>query len=411
MTVSSFEFSTEISASSTYQSQWHLHGRTIDRRHCRSIKAEQGWRLLGGYGCEQIVIAFADDGCQMDAVTSWAENKFLAAAFLDQGRLICEDPQQIKELMFIPGHRHGTALAGLIAGSVNSVLPVGVAPGCRLLPVRWEYDKRFLITFQGFHTILMALKDKIDIFINTWASLPHMNFPEKTINLIHELSRCGGRRGKGILFVWAAGNSSCPLEFQADFPVPYSGFVENNVFCNGKYSNVFTHSLCHKENVLIVSAIDLYGRRAHYSNYGPGLSLCAPSNNRHCFDAYPIIAPGLTTRSGDALGYTNNFKGTSGAAGLVAGVAALTLSANPQLNAVELAEILRHTAAKDLNCNPYDEHRYAAPDSTIGKVTDLPVTPFRHGEFDSYGWSPWFGHGLADAEQAVAAALAMNIYK
>lgn len=409
MTAHSFKLPPELLASFAYQSQWHLHGRTVDGQYCRSVNAEQAWCHLNGYGREEIIIAFADDGCQMDLVASRADNKFAAAAFLEQGRLIYAAPQEIKTQMFIPGYRHGTALAGLIAGAVSAERPVGVAPGCRLLPVRWEYDKRFHITLQGFHTILTALEDKIDIFINTWASLPHMKFPDKTISLIRELSRCGGRRGKGILFIWAAGNSGCPIHFQADSPVPYAGYVENNVFCDGRYSAVFTHSLCNIENVLTVAAVNLYGRRAHYSSYGPGIALCAPSNNRHCFDAFPFSEPGLTTRSGDIGGYTHNFKGTSGAAGLVAGVAALTLSANPQLNACELADILRCTAARDLDCRPYEEHRYPAPGSAAGEVTDLPLLPFRHGGFDSCGWSPWFGYGLVDAEQAVIAALAMDI--
>lgn len=407
MTPLSFILPQELFASSAYQSQWHLHGRTTDGQRCRSVNAEQAWCSLQGYGRDDIVIAFADDGCQMDAVASCVNDKFAAAAFLENGRLIYDTPQQIKAQMFVPGHRHGTALAGLIAGAMEANFPVGVAPGCRLLPVRWEYNKRFRITPQGFFTILKTLEDKIDIFINTWASLPHMTFPDKTIGLIREMSQQGGRRGKGVLFIWAAGNSGCPIQYKADFPVPYTGYVENNIFCDGRYSAEFSHSLCSLENVLTVAAINLHGRRAHYSSYGPGISLCAPSNNRHCFDAFPFSEPGLTTRSGDIEGYTHNFKGTSGAAGLVAGAAALTLSANPQLNACELAGILRRTAAKDLDFRPYPEHRYPATGTATGQVTDLPLMPFRNGEFNSSGWSPWFGHGLVDAKQAVIAAQAM----
>ncbi|WP_304167883.1 S8 family serine peptidase [Lonsdalea britannica] len=411
MTPHSLILPQELLTSSLYQSQWHLHGRTTDGQRCRSVNAEQAWCRLKGYGRDDIVIAFADDGCQMDAVASGIDDKFAAAAFLEKGKLVYATPQQIKAQMFVPRHRHGTALAGLIAGAMDTGFPVGVAPGCRLLPVRWEYDKRFRITQQGFYTILKALEDKTDIFINTWASLPHMKFSDKTIGLIRELSRQGGRRGKGILFIWAAGNSGCPIQFQADSPIPYAGYVENNVFCDGRYSAEFTHSLCGLENVMTVAAINLHGRRAHYSSYGPGISLCAPSNNSHCFDAFPFNEPGLTTRSSDVEGYTHNFKGTSGAAGLVAGVAALTLSANPQLNACELAGILRRTAVKNLDFRPYEEHLYFAPASSTGQVTDLPLVPFRNGEFNSNGWSPWFGYGLVDAEQAVIAAQTMDVKK
>lgn len=404
MSPSSFSLPSHLLTSATYQSQWHLHGRLPNGQRCRSVNAENAWLRLNGYGSREVVIAFADDGCLMEAVASSVDDKFVAAAFMEKGRLVYDAPKEIQTQMFIPGYRHGTALAGLIAGEVNTSLPVGVAPGCRLFPVRWEYDNRFNISPRGFHTILTELADKIDIFINTWASLPHMKFPDETIKLIRELAHRGGRRGKGILFVWAAGNSGSPIQFRADSSAPYAGYVKDNRFCEGRFSSDFTHSLCDLENVLTVSAINLHGRRSHYSSYGPGIALCAPSNNSHCFDAFPFNEPGLTTRSADAKGYTDNFKGTSGAAGVVAGVTALTLSANPQLNASELASILRQTAAKDLDSTPYAEHRYSVLNSGVSEISDLPLEAFRNGAFDDRGWSPWFGYGLADAVKAVCVA-------
>jgi len=405
MTMSSFILSSELVSSAGYQAQWHLHGRRLSGQLCRSVNAEQAWLQLNDYGSRDIVIAFADDGCQLDAISSRYNEKFVAAAYLKKGSLISSPPQQIKDSMFVSGHRHGTALAGLIAGEIHRSLPTGVAPGCSLLPVRWEYDDGFYISQQGFNSIIRYLADKADIFVNTWASLPHMRFSDENIKLINNLAKNVGRRGKGILFIWAAGNSGCPIHFHSESPVAYTGYVKDNVLFESRFSTDFTHSLCDLENVLTVAATNFYGRRAHYSCYGPGISLCAPSNNRHCFDAYPFNEPGLTTRSGDYRGYTHNFKGTSGAAGLVAGVAALTLSANPQLSACELANILCTTAAKDLDMRSYTEHRYEVFGLTENRVSDLPLVPFRHGTFDVNGWSPWFGHGLVDAGRAVNMAL------
>lgn len=400
-----FTLSPQLLVSPGYQAQWHLHGRTSDGSTCCSVKAEQAWTRLRGFGNEEIVIAFSDDGCHTDAVAPSSSCKFAAAAYLEQGELVYGNPQEVKEKMVIPGHRHGTALAGLIAGPLDVVLPIGVAPGCRLLPVRWEYKDRFRITQKGFNTILTTLADKVDIFINTWASLPNMIFSEDNVRLIQELSYSGGRRGKGIIFIWAAGNSGCPIHYEASSLIPYTGYVENGSFYSGRFASTFFHSLCHLENVLIVSAINQQGRRAHYSCYGPGITLCAPSNNSHCFDAYTFSEPGLTTRSGDIKGYTHNFKGTSGASALVAGVAALTLSANQNLSASELANILRKTAAKDLDFRPYPEHRYPCQNFDGKDVSDLPLRQFNSGEFNHQGWSPWFGYGLVDAEKAVNLAL------
>lgn len=205
MSHSLFSLSPQLLGCSAYQSQWHLHGRLLNGQECRSVNAEKAWCHLNGYGNKEVVIAFADDGCLIDAVDSNIDDKFLAAAFMKNGKLNYASARDFKDQMFIPGRRHGTALAGLIAGPVNNSLPVGVAPGCRLLPVRWEYNGRFQITPRGFHTILNELSDKIDIFVNTWASLPHMNFPDETVRLMQELAHSGGRRGKGILFVWLQG--------------------------------------------------------------------------------------------------------------------------------------------------------------------------------------------------------------
>ena len=58
---------------------------------------------------------------------------------------------------------------------------------------------------------------------------------------------------------------------------------------------------------------------------------------------------GLTTSFGPPLQITRRFKGTSGAAALVAGVAALVISANNDLTAAQVCDVLERTASKDLD--------------------------------------------------------------
>lgn len=81
---------------------------------------------------------------------------------------------------------------------------------------------------------------------------------------------------------------------------------------------------------------------------------------------------------------TDRLKGTSAAAALVAGVAALVIEANPSLSATEVCEILTRTASHDLMIKP----RTHAMDGPFA-----PVAPFDRGDFSADGWSPWFGHG------------------
>lgn len=74
---------------------------------------------------------------------------------------------------------------------------------------------------------------------------------------------------------------------------------------------------------------------AHFSNYGPRVTVYAPGDLRH----------DLTCSSGADNGYRNEFGGTSGAAAKVAGTIALMLEANPQLTHCEIKYILRETGS------------------------------------------------------------------
>ncbi|MDW8201557.1 MAG: proprotein convertase P-domain-containing protein, partial [Cyanobacteriota bacterium SKYGB_h_bin112] len=87
--------------------------------------------------------------------------------------------------------------------------------------------------------------------------------------------------------------------------------------------------------------------------------------------------------SGD---YTDDFGGTSSACPLVAGVAALMLSANPNLTAREVRQLLEQTADKIIDNDP---------DPQLG---------LRHGTYEHGGHSQWFGYGRINAYNAVKAA-------
>lgn len=95
------------------------------------------------------------------------------------------------------------------------------------------------------------------------------------------------------------------------------------------------------------------------------------------------------------------FGGTSSATPLSAGVAALVLSANPALTWIEVRQILRDTAEK-INAgttevhptNPAGDFRWRDANGTFSVVTGLPPV-----------WSPGYGFGRVDAEEAVEEAL------
>ncbi|HEX6642640.1 MAG TPA: S8 family serine peptidase, partial [Thermoanaerobaculia bacterium] len=148
-----------------------------------------------------------------------------------------------------------------------------------------------------------------------------------------------------------------------------------------------------------VGAVASTGHRSHYSNYGSGLRLCAPSDNSHLYGFPDVVPESLSIRSSPS---TSVFRiapgGTSTAAAIVAGVAGLVISANPELTSQEVVSILQQTATKDLVTTPYDEPRDDfRPIDQDGTFKDI--------DHPDGTWSPWFGFGAVNARAAVAKAL------
>ena len=134
------------------------------------------------------------------------------------------------------------------------------------------------------------------------------------------------------------------------------------------------------DGVIAVGAIDRYGSIQTYSQRGSELDLVAPSGL--CNFQGDVVTtdragslgynPNITSVTDLAdLNYTQRFGGTSAACPQVAGVAALMLSANPNLTVNQVRSILRNTA------------------------TDLGTT----------GFDTTYGYGLVNAYAAVCSAL------
>jgi len=315
---------------------------------------------------------------------------------------------------------HGTSCAGVAAAELDGIHTVGVAPGCRLLPIKWESSGPFLlISDSKLRTVLNFINDKVDILSNSWGGRPHTRWSLLTINTIKQLASSGGRQGQGIIFLWAAGNQNCPIHHTASIDVPYTRGFQRNPFTGilewvgVQTSQAFTHDLADQPGVLIVGAIASNAQRTHYSNYGTGLDLAAPSNNVHTYLRLTVDGLDITTATGsdDDLTplVTDSFGGTSSATPLVAGIAALVISANPELSASDVISLLKRTASKDLDFTPYAKTPPAIFDPT--PTWDVsPITPFDDGRFNDIGssdgtWSPWFGYGCVNAEAAVQEAL------
>jgi subtilisin-like proprotein convertase family protein/subtilisin family serine protease len=402
-----------------YSKQWHLHTSLNHPQYDprSSSKCEGAWALLDNFGSNGVVVAVADDGCKLDHFDVDSADKFASWAYFEGGRLVTRaDIDADPKSMYQTGANHGTACCAVIGAEIDAVMTVGGAPECRLLPIKWESNGPLLdISDSKLRAAIDYIADKVDVMSNSWGSSPRSFWPTIVTNRINELSLTGGRRGKGIVFLWAAGNENCLINHMADEKVPYTNGWKKKIdgswdWVGVRRTKVFSHNLAELPGVMHIAALASTAKRSHYSNYGPGISLTAPSSNS--FEYGPRLTVrglGITTATGKAVGVRNNFGGTSSATPLVAGIAALTISANPNLSATEVISILKQTASKDLDFTGYP--RTPPANYNIDTSWDVsPVAPFNSGHFQDNGdadgsWSPWFGHGRVDAQAAVAEAI------
>ncbi|MDX1984888.1 MAG: proprotein convertase P-domain-containing protein [Bryobacteraceae bacterium] len=412
-----------VPTDSHYLEQWHLHTRRshslFDRRS--SSRCEGAWQLLDNFGSAEVVVCVTDDGCRLDHRDFDSTGKFAGFGFFQGNQFITNlSPGADRARMYEDGEDHGTACAGVIGAEIDAGLTVGAAPGCRLLPIKWELIREdrgeFLAISDGkLLAVLDFVADKVDVISNSWGSSPQSNSSAVLIARIRELAQTGGPRRKGIVFLWAAGNENCPIQHNADVDTPFDdGRDGNGNWVGVNTSRTFRHNLVGIPGVMYVAAVASNAQRSHYSNYGTGIDISAPSNNLHIYRRMPSITGlGITTVEGASpTTTTRSFGGTSSATPLTAGIAALVISANPDLTALEVISILKRTASKDLDFTPYPKTPPASFDPN--PTWDVsPIAPFDSGAFQNINspdgtWSPWFGHGRVDAQAAVAEALSLR---
>jgi subtilisin family serine protease len=375
---------------SLYPQQWYLNHNGGNQLVAGShISVEQAWDVTRGV--RSIVVAVVDDSFDLRHPDFQGNGKVIA-------------PRDLKENDFLPlpGEKetsHGTACAGLAVAEENGSGIVGVAPGCAMMPIRttgFLDDKSIEDTFNW------AVEKGASVISCSWGASA-VYFP-LSIRQKAAISRAAtnGRKGKGCVIIFAAGNANRPINGS----VNEQNWPKNIV--QGR-TNWLSGFAVHPD-VITVSASTSLNKKAAYSNWGDNISVCAPSNNAppgmwfqetgYVYTQPAIVSAlagvGMLTTDQiggagyDAGNFTNNFGGTSSATPIVAGVAALVLSANPDLTAQQVKRILQDTADKIVDNNP---------DPQLG---------VRGGTYNSNGHSQWFGYGKVNAAKAVRVAQQMR---
>ena len=304
-----------LPSDAAYSRQWHLHQQhehsEFDPRS--SARCEQAWQLLDGFGDPEVVVAVTDDGCQLTHPDMDSADKFAGWGYFEGINLrtfgdFGSDPNK----MYEDGANHGTSCCGVIGAENDGQRTVGAAAGCSLLPIKWESRGPSLLISD--HKLLLALDyiaDKADIVSNSWGSTPRTFWSRDVTDRIAELAISGGRRGKGILFLWASGNENCPIDHTASQEVPYThGWRYNGSTWNWvgvQTTRQFSNNLVGIPGLIHIAALASTAQRSHYSNYGSGIDLCAPSSNSHAYFRMPVEGLGITTTVGNGSLVTDDF--------------------------------------------------------------------------------------------------------
>ena len=253
------------------------------------------------------------------------------------------------------GSDHGTHVAGIIAATANNGIGVaGVAPGATILPIRVIDDSGSTNATTIRQAITWAADNGADVINMSIAGRPVIDYETFSREFAHA-------RANDVLVIAGTGNdSAAPCASPA----------------------MDTGAVC-------VASVDRRGFRPSHTNTaiqpemhslvgagGGDGDLLSIADNDWCGEAVlstvPVEQPLVARCDRPAnAGYTE-FSGTSMASPHVAGVAALVRSAG--CSADETLELLETTAY-----SPIDDVRE--------------------------GWDPSYGHGIADATAAVAAAM------
>jgi subtilisin family serine protease len=353
-----------------YGHMWHLQnkGQVPDNPSQNSrlkagadTKTIEAWKLLGGYGNPNIVVAVNDMGFDIehpdlsDKIVKpfdiYAQTTDLASQFSEY------EARQ---------YNHGTACASLAIAPQNGIT-CGSAPAARFMPVHGTS-----ISAWGLEEMLdYCMKAGADIISCSWGrtyindSQDEGKFtlsPEHIAVLTKVTTE--GRGGKGCVVCFAAGNESSNEFINAYGEHP-------NVICVASSSSQDEHadySNSSDSGITIAVSAGFNGGNAF-----PNTAARASWDNEHSSDPAQFYYGDSVDRGPKAM----HFEGTSAATPILAGICALILSANPNLRAAEVKQILINTADK------------------IGGPS----------EYNSQGYSRRLGHGRVNAFEAVKEAL------
>lgn len=289
-----------------FRQLWGLHntGQTVNGvagTAGADIDAPKAWDLVRGH--PDVIVAVIDTGADMDHPD--LQDNILARVmedwdFADESDSVPDDSSGLFK-------GHGTHNAGIIAAADNTVGIIGVAPRCRIMPLRVSLAAGTLqkrASAINYVTQQAATNPTKRYVINcSWGNnRDHAGVRNAIVNAVNN----------NVVVVAAAGNQKRNIDLFPRFPAVY-------------------------QEVIAVAATDQQDRKAIFSNHGTNVDVSAPGVNI------------LSTFPDDKYAFDH---GTSTAAPYVSGLAALIWSRDRNLTNQEVRRVIEETCDNIDAANP-----------------------------------------------------------
>jgi len=264
-----------------FAAEWWLRGHTTLVGWGGEAGASDGVDAIGaweGSTGEGVVVAVADSG--VDPMSPALASQLLPGRDFLTGKPLTGDPLG-----------HGTHVTTLIAGNPQQSDGIfGVAPGARILPLRVATAGGHVRARAAAAALAYATRNpRVRVINMSWG---------KDFSPVLERALAASADTGSVLLVSAAGNDALELSASRLLPQTFDS-----------------------ENELTVASTDILDNLSWFSNYGAHIEVAAPGER--ILSAYPA----------DTLKLAD---GTSMAASIVSGVAALLFSRHPEASAAQV---------------------------------------------------------------------------
>ncbi|KAM9723718.1 neuroendocrine convertase 1-like [Menidia menidia] len=258
-----------------------------------------------------VVVSIIDDG--VDHTNKDLKKNFEALASFDlrASHGVSHDPMPVRD----EENGHGTRCAGEVAMEANnSYCGVGIAFNARIGGIRLLDGT---VTDAMEATALTYNIHFIDIYVCSWGPRDNgaeMDGPHSLTKQALRLGTQKGRRGKGSIFVWAAGNG---------------GMQHDHCGADGYVNSIYN---------IAIGAVTQTGGPAYFGEPCPGV-MAVSLTGASVGGPLPLVT---VSNMGD--GCVTHFPGTSSAAPIAAGILALALEVNPELTWRDVQHLIANTA-------------------------------------------------------------------